>query len=84
MMLSSEVSLLVPRELFSTARKVIEEEKCLLLECRAMDPKMFGLAMHGNLERRFGPRRAKEMWQSFEAMIAIWRAAGKAVFLSSL
>lgn len=78
-MLSSEVSLLAPREIFSTARKAIEEEKPLLLECRAMDPTLFGLAMHGDLEWSFDPWRAKGMRQSFEAMIAKQHAAEKVV-----
>ena len=70
MMLSSEVSLLDPRAILSTARKAAEEEKVLLLWFRPLERKVLCELRHGDLGRRFGLRRAKGMRHSFEAMLA--------------
>ena len=76
MMLSSEVSLLDPLDIFSTALRAIEVEKLLLLVCRVMDRKVFGLLRHPDPRWRLG-RRTEGMRHSLEAMVAIGYSAMK-------
>ena len=70
MMLSSEVSLLDPLEIFSTARKAIEVEKLLLPVCRAMDRKVFGRVRHLGPRWKHG-RKTEGMRHILEAMVVI-------------